>query len=371
MNPLLPLLLCTVTSQASGVRWVEVRHDLGRPRPGCVVEVPLAGLPPAAGWRVRDARGRERVTQLLDGDGDGRTEALLFEADLPARGAARFRLESLAAAPVTEPGTPRCQGRQVPERLDDYAWENDRVAFRIYGPALAAKPGEVSGSGVDVWSKRVARPVIDGWYAAGDYHRDRGEGLDAYKVGESRGCGGTGVLREGRILAAGVWATQRTLAQGPLRVVFDVGYAPYAVGSAQVTEAKRITLERGTPFMRVATRVSLAGADTVEFVTGVVRRKGEEAPRQGPGWVATLEPEAAHGRIGTALVSPGSRVEVRADHALLVRTLRSGETFVHLAGACWDREGSFRDLEAWGAATAEEAARLAAPLRIRLLPRRP
>ena len=28
-----------------------------------------------------------------------------------------------------------CFSRIVPERIDDYTWENDKVAFRTYGPA--------------------------------------------------------------------------------------------------------------------------------------------------------------------------------------------------------------------------------------------
>ena len=41
------------------------------------------------------------------------------------------------------PGTPEefktisC-GKHYPERVDDIAWENDRIAFRVYGPALQA-----------------------------------------------------------------------------------------------------------------------------------------------------------------------------------------------------------------------------------------
>ena len=29
------------------------------------------------------------------------------------------------------------RGRFVPERRDDFAWENDRIAFRVYGPACS------------------------------------------------------------------------------------------------------------------------------------------------------------------------------------------------------------------------------------------
>ncbi len=57
--------------------------------------------------------------------------------------------------------------RYVPERLDDFAWENDRIAHRIYGPALetaAAGGFQMIASGIDVWSKRVRYPIVDRWY---------------------------------------------------------------------------------------------------------------------------------------------------------------------------------------------------------------
>lgn len=55
------------------------------------------------------------------------------------------------------PGTPEAFktiacGKQYPERVDDIAWENDRIAFRTYGPALQAT-GE-KAYGCDIWVKR-------------------------------------------------------------------------------------------------------------------------------------------------------------------------------------------------------------------------
>ena len=51
--------------------------------------------------------------------------------------------------------------RFVPERKDDFAFENDKVAFRIYGPALKDSK---ENSGIDCWLKRVDYPTIDKWY---------------------------------------------------------------------------------------------------------------------------------------------------------------------------------------------------------------
>jgi hypothetical protein len=61
----------------------------------------------------------------------------------------------------------------VPERLDDFAWESDRTAHRVYGPAIIKDPKEhLISSGVDVWVKKVRTPVVDKWYKRGEYHHD-------------------------------------------------------------------------------------------------------------------------------------------------------------------------------------------------------
>ena len=53
---------------------------------------------------------------------------------------------------------PKVYGRYVPERKDDFAWENEYAAFRLYGPAL--KP-ENPSNGVDLWLKNSPALVID------------------------------------------------------------------------------------------------------------------------------------------------------------------------------------------------------------------
>ena len=40
---------------------------------------------------------------------------------------------------------------------------------------------------------------MEKWYYLATYHEDHGEGLDMYKVGPSRGCGGTGIWRDGKL----------------------------------------------------------------------------------------------------------------------------------------------------------------------------
>ena len=78
-------------------------------------------------------------------------------------------------------------GRYVPERKDDFAWENDKIAFRMYGKALEAT--NENAFGIDVWAKRTDKMVLDKWYKTGDYHADHGDGLDYYSVGFTLGAG--------------------------------------------------------------------------------------------------------------------------------------------------------------------------------------
>ncbi|MBQ5379604.1 MAG: DUF4861 family protein, partial [Paludibacteraceae bacterium] len=52
-------------------------------------------------------------------------------------------------------------GRYVPERKDDFAWENEYAAFRMYGPALKS---ENPSNGVDLWLKASPELVVDSFY---------------------------------------------------------------------------------------------------------------------------------------------------------------------------------------------------------------
>ena len=102
--------------------------------------------------------------------------------------------------------------------VDDFTWENDRCAYRAYGPALQ-KTGE-KAYGIDVWLKSVPNLVVAERYAnvyaanqeekrlrkqgateAADsvkrnfsLHLDHGNGLDCYNVGPTLGCGTPALL---------------------------------------------------------------------------------------------------------------------------------------------------------------------------------
>jgi hypothetical protein len=142
-------------------------------------------------------------------------------------------------------------GRFVPEREDDFTWENDKVAFRVYGPSSGGK-GPVSG--VDPWFKKVDYSIIDKWYANFlqdiSYHEDHGEGHDIYHVGPSRGVGGTAIWIDGVAYPAAMYKSYEVHQSGGDVVEFTVQYE-WDTPLGAVAESKTISLELGSQLYEV------------------------------------------------------------------------------------------------------------------------
>jgi len=247
---------------------------------------------------------------------------------------------------------PKAWGRHVPERKDDLAWENDRIAFRIYGPALEAT-GEIS-SGIDVWVKNTRRPVIDDWYRSGDYHRDHGEGGDFYKVGRTCGCGGTAIWENGRLHFANNWVRHRFLQNGPEIVEFEAEYAPWRVGSRLVSERRRIALKLGSNFNRIECHYQIEPPGELTVAVGIVERPGDGRVlwNREEGWLSYWEPESPpNGSIACALWVPPERIVdiLRAEgHYLVLARVSPDRPLIYAAGAGWSK-GDFPTPELWEA----------------------
>ncbi|MGB2252930.1 MAG: DUF4861 family protein, partial [Flavobacteriaceae bacterium] len=165
-----------------------------------------------------------------------------------------------------------CYSRIVPTRIDDYTWENDRVAFRTYGPAAQAlveegKEGGLISSGIDCWLKKVSYPVINKWYKASEeqgisYHEEHGEGLDNYHVGISRGAGGLAIKgADDQYFVSKNFTAHKTLATGPLRTLFQLDYADWQGPQGMIKEQKTISLDYGNNLMKI--EVSIQGTDHI------------------------------------------------------------------------------------------------------------
>ena len=163
---------------------------------------------------------------------------------------------------------PKVFGRFVPERKDDFAWENEYAAFRMYGPAL--RP-ENPSNGVDLWLKASPELVVDSFYYREHvlglpYHINYGKGLDCYKVGHTCGCGGLVVLANEQTWIGGAYDRWEILEQTPNRLVFKLEYDSLWVDGHILQESITITTEAGEPLNRAD--VVLSGAYDGELLVG-------------------------------------------------------------------------------------------------------
>ncbi len=379
---------------------ITVGHDLDLARPSETITVPWTevnkALPSALLQKivVRDAAGRSlpyQVTNIAplakDPENIGASYGeLIFQHDFAAgEKSAVFTVEK--SETVSPPFPVKAYAREVPERLGDFAWENDRMAHRTYGLALAAQPAPgatkeiLVTSGLDLWCKRVDYPVVDRWYNKGHdhYHHDQGEGMDMYGVGPSRGCGGTGVWLDGRLYVSGNYARARVLANGPVRAVFELDYDTWAADGVYVSETKRFTVDAGRSLDRIESTFTATGkTPRLPVAIGLHKNpadKGQEprvefAPDPGLRCMTQWIEQKTNGALGTAvvLVDPEAFAGFAEDarNSLLLAHATPGRPLAYLAGATWDRAGHHRDRAAWLAYVAAEAARSRSPVRIAL-----
>lgn len=312
--------------------------------------------------------GKKVVTQIMDVDQNGQPEFLLLQTDFTRDDPIKtFRLTLSDQAAAHTSGL--LYGRFVPERKDDFAWENDRIAFRMYGKSLEV---ETVSSGIDVWVKRVPYPIIDKWYAAGDaaYHTDSGEGLDFYSVGTTRGCGGSGIWNGQTLEVSKNFRSARVLAGGPIRFQFELTYDAITSHGVSITESKRISLDAGQNFNRIECLYQTTGRQRIQFAAGVAIHKdwtGSAASDREQGWLSRWETSPDQGGLGCAVIfEPKSLQEFReleADH-LAICSATTGQPVRYYAGAGWSKSGPFSTQEKWHAYVQQCAQNLQAPLTI-------
>jgi hypothetical protein len=320
---------------------------------------------------VRDPRpGKDLLTQAVDTDGNGTYDELIFQADLAPHETRRFDL-SVGERRIPAAQEFKAYGRFVRERLDDFAWENDRIAHRMYGEALEAWPQEpLTSSAVDVWVKRVPQLVINDWYMVDDYHRDHGEGGDFYSAGSTRGCGGNGIWANGRMYPSANFRNSRVLANGPIRLIFELTYPAWDAASGRVSEVKRVTLDAGQNFNRFESHYTIESGSAVSDAIGI--RKGEEPAVFSSREKGTLRSWETlpddHGQLGCAvIVDPADLSGFTEDpkNFLATATIRENRVVSYYAGFGWSKSG-FPTVGDWDRYVAEYAQRTNAPLEVKV-----
>lgn len=300
--------------------------------------------------RVETSSGNQELpTQIFNSIAGDPADQLLVLVSVAAQQTIQLRFFA-SNSPTGQ--KPLVYGRVVPERKDDFAWENDKVAYRVYGPALQAT-GEVS-SGIDVWSKRVSDLIINDWYAKDvegqrtknrelTYHKDTGQGLDSYDVGLTRGCGGTAIQSGGKFSVSKNYTKAEVLANGPIRFQFRLHYAAWPAGDLQASEEKLITLDAGTHLNQIQSTFSFAGAPSLQAAIGLATHAHAEtaaSPEEGilSVWEPLTDPSA--GMDGTGIVLPAgvaATITQANGNVYFVLNANPHVPVVYYAGAGWSK----------------------------------
>lgn len=385
--------LLTMGCVRASDKWVvTVKNEHALPGHPVTVTIPLAKLDLKPGTKPSGLLARDMetgiygLTQLVDLDGDRVKDVLIFQVDMKPHSEKKYEL-IVAKDDCVRPDTLISTfSRFVPERIDDYAWENDRVAFRTYGPeaerlAKEKLPGGALSSGIDCWLKRVSYPVINRWYkkadeGKGSYHTDSGEGLDNYPVGSSRGCGGIGIWEGDTLYVSDNFTSYKTLETGPLRTVFELEYAPWKAGGIMVKEKKHISLDLGSNLSMI--EVQFAPPYPEEIVAGLAipgkeGKGGTVTVNEKSGWFSFWSGHDGS-ELGIGIVADPKYIsgfsEYRISKAekshLFVRLRPIGGKLTYYAGFGWKKSGQFEAKEDWGKYLADFAAMLASPPEIKV-----
>lgn len=332
---------------------------------------------------VKDQKGVLQSTQIIDNNLDGNPDELLFLANVPALSKASYTVfegeKETLQAPKSKYTT---YARFVPERTDDFAWENDRVAFRTYGPeaqrlAEERKPNGTLSSGIDLWLKKVTYPIIDDWYAKnltapGYYHVDHGEGYDPYHVGSSRGSGGTGIWVNDSLHTSKNFVNYRIIASGPLRTIFELDYAAWS--KFGVKETKRISLDVGSNFTKFENAISTS--DKIpNYTLGITlhKEKGIVNINTSKGIFRHWEP-IDDSFVGEGIVIDPNSVKTALNHhskspdqsQILVVTEPKNGKLVYYVGFAWLKSGQIQSQEDWDALLEKQSKIIQHPLIIKI-----
>ena len=311
---------------------------------------------------------------------DSASAKLLFQVDLAPGETRTFYILDATALPAVPPPIVKTFARFVPERFDDFAWESDRIAHRIYGQALIKAEGTIS-SGADVWIKKDRGLIVDTMYATKHYHEDNGSFMDDYRVGKSRGCGGLGIWDGKKLFVSSNWKNWKLITTGPIRSEFELTYDAWDAGNGRmVSEVKRFSIDAGSWLTRVTSMISSEDKAPLTIGVGYAERACPTnrveyfAHDLTEGWMTYWQPEdQPKGITAVAVVLPKDSVKEFVNdnpampdsvkqaavpqpthegypairNQLAITQIEAGQPFTYYFGACWDRSGDFTNHVQW------------------------
>lgn len=364
-------LLAVAATACSPKVSIELTNSLPFERKAEIASLPVQELRSKLGngsFVVKNERGRE-VTYQLTHD-----SLLVFPASIGAKSKIKYTIA---------PGTPAkadtlATGAFYPIRKDDVAWENDRMAYRAYGPELQAS-GE-RAFGYDIWTKSVTRPVVlERYYQTfagiNNFHHDIGTGMDVYTVGPTLG-GGTAARIDstGNIVYPWCFSSFKILDNGPLRFTVQLDYP--------TGESRLVSLDAGEFLNKAVVNIPSQPSDKGVTAGVVVHKQNPQgyAVDKDNKFVAVADltdnPNTDNGVIYVGIVAPEadalgyeSLPQPAGDaigHVLATRNGNAATPYTYYWGSGWSK-GFMPTWQAWQDYLAAFSQRLKAPINVKIL----
>ena len=383
------------------------------------VKAKLNNVTPKKGeaYIVKNKRGQQIGSQITH---DGK---LLIDASVRPHASATYYISIGKPYPQKVWTT----GALYKIRKDDIAWENDRCAYRVYGPALQ-KTGERS-FGTDVWVKNTPDTVVYDRYIKdmngninGDkidakakalekqakaeknqvkaaqltgqakalwaesrttsFHLDHGNGLDPYRVGATLGLGAPSLMVGKTQYLPYCYKTYKILDNGPLRFTVELAYNPSTIGDMKdVVEHRIISLDKGCNFNKMTVWYDGLTHPT-DFATGFpIHEEDTETKTFAKDYVSYADPtdnqEVNQSQVYVGVLFPNGvdntyyqlfdqKHDGATGHALgLKNGLKNGEKYSYYFGAAWSKY-DVRSYAEWQIRIKEYLEALKTPLNVEL-----
>ncbi len=304
---------------------------------------------------------------------------VVFPANVTGKSTAVYNVVKGNPSPVNT----LVYGRRYPERLDDIAWENDKMAYRVYGPSLQAT-GE-KAYGYDILTKSVSELVIEDRYAkeldkdarakikglkesgkheeaaeiakAISYHINHGNGMDCYAVGPTLGGGTAALMPDSVIAYPYCYRDYEILDNGPLRFTVRLEFNPSVIAAdSNVVEKRIIQLDKGSYLNKTIVSYSNVTKD-YPIAAGIVVHEPNKSNYyidSANGYMSyadpTTNPDSDNGTVYVGVVFPHEMKSAKVwkfdkprgkgiGHVLGFNTYQPGYDFIYYWGASWSKCG--------------------------------
>ncbi|WP_264551103.1 DUF4861 domain-containing protein [Flavobacterium sp. N2038] len=299
-----------------------------------------------ANFVVINSITKKQIPFQLEHRGQAAIQNLLVQIDIKAKSSLHLFIQK----GKPELFTAKTYCRYVPERKDDFAWENDKIAFRTYGKALEKTEGDAYG--YDVWVKRTSKLVLNDRYKRDDYHIDHGDGLDYYHVGFTLGAGNMAPFVKDTIRYSGNYHHWKILDNGPLRSTFQLSYDAWNAGGIKVKAVKIISLDAGSQLNRIENIYTFDDNNSMPVVVGIIRREkqGIIDLNEQQGIMSYWEPASEKDgttAVGSILSTPANKMWVDKEQLLAKTSVKNNEPIVYYSGAAWDKAGQITNSKQW------------------------